>query len=278
MVPSQSQPAFSWRPYIVFEHNLRPGSTSQSEPISFSWSEAILLKIFIRYQIDMSISYLVSSRRLLQQNLSPASLPPIVVQSPPHSLTQPLHADPSNSASFHGPYMGVILVILLITFFLMAAFSVYVRRYAFSAAGADPGNFHTYGHEQGLDRSAIEGLPVVIFHYSKDVSVRDPRKVDPSAKIEESSTPSGAGDAKADAASTPPHEWRRRSDCVVCLNDFQEDERVLMLPKCEHCFHQECIEMWLFSHTTCPLCRRSLLPIHPSSSEAPPASLNSIIT
>ncbi|ERM96021.1 RING-H2 finger protein ATL2 [Amborella trichopoda] len=44
-------------------------------------------------------------------------------------------------------------------------------------------------------------------------------------------------------------------DCAVCLCEFQENEKVRLLPKCNHKFHIECIDMWFHSHSTCPLCR-----------------------
>jgi hypothetical protein len=50
------------------------------------------------------------------------------------------------------------------------------------------------------------------------------------------------------------------ADCAVCLNEFGEEDRLRLLPKCKHAFHLECIDTWLLSNSTCPLCRRSLLP------------------
>ncbi|GLJ39529.1 hypothetical protein SUGI_0807790 [Cryptomeria japonica] len=50
------------------------------------------------------------------------------------------------------------------------------------------------------------------------------------------------------------------SECAVCLSDFEDDEMVRLLPKCNHAFHPECIDIWLCSHTTCPVCRTSLVP------------------
>ncbi|CAM8877792.1 unnamed protein product [Rhodiola kirilowii] len=47
-------------------------------------------------------------------------------------------------------------------------------------------------------------------------------------------------------------------DCSVCLGEFQENECLRILPKCSHSFHVQCIDMWLKSHSTCPLCRTSL--------------------
>lgn len=44
-------------------------------------------------------------------------------------------------------------------------------------------------------------------------------------------------------------------ECAVCLSEFEEREIVRLLPKCNHSFHIECIDMWFNSHSTCPLCR-----------------------
>ncbi|KAJ4788903.1 RING/U-box superfamily protein [Rhynchospora pubera] len=43
--------------------------------------------------------------------------------------------------------------------------------------------------------------------------------------------------------------------CAVCLSMVQEGEEVRQVPICKHMFHQECIDMWFYSHSTCPLCR-----------------------
>jgi hypothetical protein len=48
--------------------------------------------------------------------------------------------------------------------------------------------------------------------------------------------------------------------CAVCLEDVQRGETVRRLPACGHLFHKDCIDMWLHSHTTCPLCRCDLSP------------------
>jgi hypothetical protein len=47
----------------------------------------------------------------------------------------------------------------------------------------------------------------------------------------------------------------RRALCSVCLEDVQAGEMVRQLPACRHLFHVGCIDMWLHSHRTCPLCR-----------------------
>lgn len=49
-------------------------------------------------------------------------------------------------------------------------------------------------------------------------------------------------------------------ECSVCLMPFAEGEEVRQLPKCKHSFHAPCIDMWLYSHSNCPMCRADVLP------------------
>ncbi|KAH9331627.1 hypothetical protein KI387_003735, partial [Taxus chinensis] len=49
------------------------------------------------------------------------------------------------------------------------------------------------------------------------------------------------------------------TQCAVCLGDYEIEDKLQQLPVCGHAFHLECIDHWLASNTTCPLCRTSLL-------------------
>lgn len=77
-------------------------------------------------------------------------------------------------------------------------------------------------HDAGVDQSFIDTLPV--FNYKAIIGVKSP------------------------------------FDCAVCLSEFEYEDKLRLLPKCSHAFHMECIDTWLLSHSTCPLCRGSLLP------------------
>ncbi|KAD4180500.1 hypothetical protein E3N88_29091 [Mikania micrantha] len=44
-------------------------------------------------------------------------------------------------------------------------------------------------------------------------------------------------------------------ECSVCLSEFEEGEEMRKMPRCNHSFHASCIDMWLYSHSDCPLCR-----------------------
>ncbi|KAJ0796027.1 putative transcription factor C2H2 family [Helianthus annuus] len=47
-------------------------------------------------------------------------------------------------------------------------------------------------------------------------------------------------------------------ECAICLCVFEEEEIGRKLPVCGHAFHVECIDMWLHSHSTCPICRAAI--------------------
>lgn len=76
-------------------------------------------------------------------------------------------------------------------------------------------------HDAGVDQSFIDALPV--FFYKAIIGLKNP------------------------------------FDCAVCLCEFEPEDKLRLLPKCSHAFHMECIDTWLLSHSTCPLCRANLL-------------------
>uniref|UniRef100_A0A1J3J6F6 RING-type E3 ubiquitin transferase n=1 Tax=Noccaea caerulescens TaxID=107243 RepID=A0A1J3J6F6_NOCCA len=47
-------------------------------------------------------------------------------------------------------------------------------------------------------------------------------------------------------------------DCAVCLSKFEPEDQLRLLPLCCHAFHADCIDIWLVSNQTCPLCRSPL--------------------
>ena len=42
--------------------------------------------------------------------------------------------------------------------------------------------------------------------------------------------------------------------CSICFEQFNDDEECREL-KCNHMFHQKCVDTWLEEHVTCPVCR-----------------------
>ncbi|XP_041012733.1 RING-H2 finger protein ATL47 [Juglans microcarpa x Juglans regia] len=75
-------------------------------------------------------------------------------------------------------------------------------------------------HDSGLDQAFIDALPV--FLYKEIMGLKEP------------------------------------FDCAVCLCEFSEQDKLRLLPMCSHAFHIDCIDTWLLSNSTCPLCRGNL--------------------
>lgn len=59
-------------------------------------------------------------------------------------------------------------------------------------------------------------------------------------------------------APIPDSSIPSQTRCPVCLDDFEEDQAVRVLP-CSHSFHIDCIDPWLLNVAgSCPLCRIDL--------------------
>ncbi|RCV04643.1 hypothetical protein SEVIR_1G017000v4 [Setaria viridis] len=102
----------------------------------------------------------------------------------------------------------------------------------------------------GLSPSAVAALPSFVFRRGL------------------AAVSSGAGRGEGSGSGS----GRGWAQCAVCLSLVQEGEVVRRLPACMHLFHVCCIDMWLRSHSTCPLCRATVEPTKQASSkeQAPP--------
>ncbi|KAJ4780846.1 hypothetical protein LUZ62_065103 [Rhynchospora pubera] len=93
----------------------------------------------------------------------------------------------------------------------------------------------TFAHERsnspraGLDRAAISSIPS--FQYQKEARSQN-------------GTVSMSG----------------AEECAVCLSLLEEGEVARMLPACRHVFHVACIDKWLTSSASCPVCRADVQP------------------
>jgi E3 ubiquitin-protein ligase RNF38/44 len=45
-----------------------------------------------------------------------------------------------------------------------------------------------------------------------------------------------------------------QTTCVVCMSDFEARQSLRVLP-CSHEFHSRCVDKWLKTNRTCPICR-----------------------
>lgn len=56
-----------------------------------------------------------------------------------------------------------------------------------------------------------------------------------------------------------PEGGEKDEECVVCLGGFEENDVGRRLPGCGHGFHVDCIDTWLRSRASCPICREPVV-------------------
>ncbi|KAM1023228.1 hypothetical protein TB2_044011 [Malus domestica] len=135
----------------------------------------------------------------------------------------PPQANGSSSSKFDIK-MVVVMVVLVLVFFILGFLSVYTRQCAQTRLH---GRMVRNGSRmaRGLDPAVIETFPAFIYSDVKALKLGQ------------------------DAL-----------ECAVCLQEFQDHETLRLIPKCDHVFHPDCIDTWLLSHSTCPVCRTYLVP------------------
>ncbi|RLN07873.1 E3 ubiquitin-protein ligase EL5-like [Panicum miliaceum] len=69
-------------------------------------------------------------------------------------------------------------------------------------------------------------------------------------------------------------EEQDAAECAVCLAELEDGEAARFLPRCGHGFHAACVDTWLASRTTCPLCRLTVA--KPDASPAPALALRPV--
>ncbi|XP_044954593.1 RING-H2 finger protein ATL60-like [Hordeum vulgare subsp. vulgare] len=66
-----------------------------------------------------------------------------------------------------------------------------------------------------------------------------------------------AGLTAEELGELPCHDFKDggAGECAVCLEAFMAGDRCMVLPRCEHGFHAECVGSWLRKSRLCPICR-----------------------
>lgn len=162
-------------------------------------------------------------------NLGLQTLPPIKIEAnqPPHPTSDPAF-----------PILAIAVLSMMATAFLLASYYIFVtkccsnwhqlnplRRFPILlGARQNEDSFIVLSPtmwNRGLHESIIRGIPTFQFK---------------GGEVEDTSF----------------------FGCVVCLNVFQVQDTIRVLPNCSHAFHLDCIDIWLQSNTNCPLCRTGI--------------------
>lgn len=59
----------------------------------------------------------------------------------------------------------------------------------------------------------------------------------------------------------PENHLSEQTLCVVCFSDFECRQLLRVLP-CNHEFHAKCVDKWLKTNRTCPICRADASDVH----------------
>ncbi|CAN4099596.1 unnamed protein product [Withania somnifera] len=143
----------------------------------------------------------------------------------------PMRSPPGYSAHTGFPIIVIAIIGILATGILLVSYYIFVikcclnwhridilRRFSFSRRQGvlDPSTaYFPTVENRGLDESIIRSIP--IFQYKKS-----------------------EGKDRIFGEKT-----RSSCECAVCLNDFQDNEKLRMIPSCAHTFHIDCIDVWL---------------------------------
>ncbi|CAH2046187.1 unnamed protein product [Thlaspi arvense] len=149
---------------------------------------------------------------------------------------------------YNKPPLIIILTVILIVVFFIGFFALYFCKCFFHSLtqawdrhyrNGSPGNENQTQQENavpplvnpGLEPHIIQSFPLFPFSSVKDL-----------------------------------REDKHGLECAICLLEFEEEHILLrLLTTCYHVFHQECIDRWLESNKTCPVCRRNLDPNAPEN-------------
>ncbi|KAL0303968.1 UNVERIFIED_CONTAM: RING-H2 finger protein ATL74 [Sesamum radiatum] len=150
---------------------------------------------------------------------------------------------PSNGGRSHNGYsrnfdtnLVIILAALLCALICVLGINSIVRcflRCATRMSSVDAEEMRPRFSRKGLNKVALRQIPVVVY-----------------------------GSGEGPVAFT---------DCPICLGEFLDGEKIRVLPKCHHCFHVKCVDVWLASHSSCPTCRQSVAEPPESGGDAPAA-------
>ncbi|VVA89933.1 unnamed protein product [Arabis nemorensis] len=158
---------------------------------------------------------------------------------PSTTFTSPIFPRASSSAT-NFPIIAVAVIGILATAFLLVSYYVFVIKCCLNwhqidifrrrRRSSDQNPLMIYSpHElnRGLDESTIRAIPIFKFK-------------------------------KRDVVAGEEDQNKSSQECSVCLNEFEEDEKLRIIPNCCHLFHIDCIDIWLQGNSNCPLCRTSV--------------------
>ncbi|XP_009407086.2 E3 ubiquitin-protein ligase ATL6-like [Musa acuminata AAA Group] len=157
-------------------------------------------------------------------------LTPWCAHAQPSPPSDDISNDNDNNYGKLNPTVTVVVLASFSTFFFLVVFIIYIRRRT-----AEDNFVRSFHHRGPAARSLRQ---------------QQRRRVSPQL-IETFPTLTHAKVKGLEAG-------KGALECAVCLSEFDDDDELRLLPRCRHLFHTDCIDVWLASHVTCPVCRANL--------------------
>ena len=150
-----------------------------------------------------------------------------------------------------------------------------------SGASRTPSAAGTGGHNARLITTAVAafvsvlGLALFLHLYVCHVRRRNRRRAEAARAAVLPTTaaaPAKCGLDAAAIAALPTTIYRddvggeaATDECTICLGAVEDGEVVRALPACGHVFHVPCVDTWLASSSSCPVCRAEVEPPPPTA-------------
>lgn len=150
---------------------------------------------------------------------------------PPSPASQPQGQAGAPRPTPFGRTMSTVITVAISVFFFLLFFCAYINQCRLAGDGGAPqgrnvaaaGGGPSRRGKRGLDPAVVATFPIVPYREIREHKI-------------------GRGEL----------------ECAVCLTAFEEGDDLRLLPHCSHVFHPECIDPWLETRITCPLCRANL--------------------
>ncbi|TVU28048.1 hypothetical protein EJB05_19555, partial [Eragrostis curvula] len=180
---------------------------------------------------------------------------PLAASIPPSFLSPPPPSPPSSSSLNLSP--SLLIIAALLAFVFCASVSIHLLLRCFARASSNPAPSPLPRARRASEADVEAGAESARRSNAAAAADREHVEVDDEKERLIASLPLFT---MASALAALP---KSSPDCAVCLSPFTPDAELRLLPACRHAFHAACVDAWLRTTPSCPLCRAAVSLPHP---------------